>query len=325
MKELRGNEKLEILLKEHPEAVKIFDVLGIGLTGKDRTKTLVELALENRVPLQVVLNHLAKNLKLTVKWPEIEGLVSNHKNDFNNSTGLRKGKPKGIARILAVHSGKGGVGKTTMAIALAKYLQDQGYKIGLLDLDIDCPNITRMLDLKEKHLASTEKKITPLNFNGIKVISMGAIQEKSNQAIMWRGPVIAKAIEQLFFDSDWGELDLLVVDFPPGTSEAPLTFFNIIKPDGALIITTPQITALDDASKAVEMCASLKVPVLGVIENMCGEIFGLSDQNKTSKHVGAKWIGKIDLQKKVAAPNFWRGEWGDDLHDSLKAVEKLIF
>jgi Mrp family chromosome partitioning ATPase len=325
MKELRGNEKLKVLFEEYPEAIKIFDVLGIGITVKDKNKSLIEIALENRVPLQVILNHLSKNLHIPVKWPAIEGLGDGYRDDFGKSSKLRQGKPAGVGKILAVHSGKGGVGKTTIAIALAKYFNDQGKKVGLLDLDIDCPNITRMLGLEKRLHANKDKKIEPLDFQGIKVISMGAIQEKTNQAIMWRGPIMAKAIEQLFFDSDWGDLDILVVDFPPGTSEAPLTFFNMIKPDGALIISTPQPTALDDASKAVEMCRSLAVPILGVVENMCGEIFGLSDQKKTNQLTGAEWLGKIDLQQEIAKVDFWQRPWNKDLQDCLLAVEKLIF
>jgi ATP-binding protein involved in chromosome partitioning len=325
MKELRGNEKWAEIIKHFPQAGEIWLDLGIVAEELDAEKALVELARENKIPLQVLLNNLAKKLGLTVKWPEIEGLGADYKDDFGKSSRLRQGKPSGIGKIIAVHSGKGGVGKTTIAIALAIHLSRLGKKVGLLDLDIDCPNITRALALESRHIASLNKKIIPLDFQGIKVISMGAIQARANQAIMWRGPILAKAIEQLFFDADWGELDVLIVDFPPGTSEAPLTFFNMIKPDGAVIISTPQETALDDASKSVDMCNSLGVKVLGVVENMCGEIFGNSNTQKTEEITGAKWIGKIELEKKIAQGRLWLKDLSEDLVEVLEKLEKLIF
>jgi len=325
MKELRGNEKWVEIINEFPQAGEIWEDLGIEPEKLNAEKALVELAMENKIPLQVLLNNLAKKLGLVVKWPEIEGMGANYKDDFGKSSKLRQGKPIGIGKIIAVHSGKGGVGKTTIAVTLAIHLSKLGKKVGLLDLDIDCPNITRVLALESRHIASLNKKIIPLNFEGIKVISMGAIQERSNLAIMWRGPILAKAIEQLFFDADWGDLDVLIVDFPPGTSEAPLTFFNMIKPDGAVIISTPQLTALDDASKSVDMCNSLGVEVLGVVENMCGEVFGIANPLKTEKLTGAKWLGKLDLQKKIAQENFWLKGFPDDLANLLQKLEKLIF
>jgi len=325
MKELAGTEKLGTLIKAFPQSLKILEDLGMKLSAADQKKSLVEIALVKKIPLQVILNNLSKKLGLQVKWPEIAGVGEHYKDDFSKSTGLRKGKPAGIGKILAVHSGKGGVGKTTLAILIASFLNKAGKKVGILDLDIDCPNVMRALGMEERHVANKEKKIQPLMVDGMKVVSMGAIQERPNQAIMWRGPVMAKAIEQLFMDSDWGELDVLVVDFPPGTSEAPLTFFNMIKPDGVLIITTPQVTALDDAAKAVDMCKSLQVPIFGVLENMCGEIFGEANRERTEKTTGAKWLGAIDLDRKLAQEVFWREPIEEIRSKWLTDLEKIIF
>lgn len=325
MKELAGKEKLEKLIKEYPQSLKILEDLGMELDTEDQKKSLVEIALTKKIPLQVILNNLSKKLGLSVKWPEIAGVGEHYKDDFSKSTGLRKGKPVGIAKIIAVHSGKGGVGKTTLAILIASFLNREGKKVGILDLDIDCPNVMRALGVEGRHIANEKKKISPIIVDGMKVVSMGAIQERSNQAIMWRGPVMAKAIEQLFFDSDWGEIDVLVVDFPPGTSEAPLTFFNMIKPDGVLIITTPQMTALDDAAKAVDMCKSLQVPIYGIWENMCGEIFGLANQKRTEEITGAKWLGGFDLNKQLAQEKFWQKPLSRDGEELLIALKKIVF
>lgn len=325
MKELTGQVQLGKLMKDHPASLMILNGLGLEISTKEKEKSLVEIALEQKIPLQVILNNLSKKLGIPVKWPEISGVSGHYRDDFGKSSKLRQGKPAGISKILAVHSGKGGVGKTTLAILIATFLQKSGKKVGLLDLDIDCPNVMRVLGVEERHMANKDKKIEPLLVDGLKVISMGAIQERPNMAIMWRGPVIAKAIEQLFFDSDWGDLDILVVDFPPGTSEAPLTFFNIIKPDGALIVTIPQLTALDDAAKAVDMCQSLNVPIYGIVENMSGEIFGEADPEKTVKITGGKWLGSINLDKKLAKVGFWKEPYSEDVQEWLRSFEKNLF
>lgn len=322
MQKLRGDMKwTEIASSQSEEVLK-------NLVGEvemlNSQSSLMEIAKQYGVPLQILLNNLSKKLNIPVQWPEVRGLGDGYRDDFGKSTGLRQGRPPGIGKVVAVHSGKGGVGKTFLAIALARQIQYIGKKCGLLDLDLDCPNILRALAMRSRHITSVNKKITPLNYEGIQVVSMGAIQEKPSQPIMWRGPVLTRAMEQLFYDSEWDDLDYLIVDFPPGTSDIPLTFYNITKPDGVFIITTPQPTALDDASKAINMCRQLKVPVAGVIENMCGEIFGHSDQLKVSQLTGAKCIGKIDLDKRLAGVNLRMEDYPLDLQETLKSMIDLI-
>ncbi len=319
-KELSGKECIKDLVKDFPQVLVIFERLGIQLNKEDQKKTLVEIALSNSFPLQVILSNLGKKLNIPVKWPKVSGVGEHFQDDFTRASGLRKGKPVGIKKIIAIHSGKGGVGKTVISVLLANFLNNKKFKVGLLDLDIDCPNLTLALGINERHIANKDKLIQPINFNGIKVISMGAIQKKAEDAIMWRGPVLAKAIEQLFFDADWGEIDYLIVDFPPGTSEAPLTFFNIVKPDGVIIISTPQKLAIYDAAKSVDMCNTMKVPVIGVIENMTGDIFGQSNEKLIESVCGVKFLGEIPLNPNLSKEKFW-----EDDRFVNKIFEKISF
>lgn len=323
MEKISGNEKIGPLLEKFPEVQEV--LLGLRINCGERHfegKTLVEIAMENKIPLPVLMNNIAKTVGLEVRWPKVSGTKEN---DFSASTALRQGRPDGVKKVIAVHSGKGGVGKTFVAVTLANFLMETGLKVGLLDLDIDCPNIMKFLGISGKIRANNQKKIVPLEYRGIKVVSMGGIQEREDLAILWRGPVIAKAIEQLLHDTDWGELDVLVVDFPPGTGDAPLTLFNLFKPDGVLVITTPQETALTDAAKSIDMCRSLKVPVLGVIENMCGEIFGLPHGKKLEEKWSVKYLGEINLRKKYARERFWENGLGAQLCDLYEGVRKLLF
>jgi len=323
MDKISGKEKIGKIMDKFPETKEVLESLKIAWSSDENfsQKSLVEVALENRIPLQVLMNNIAKSAGLEVEWPKVNGM----KNDFSASTGLRKGKPEGVKKVIAVHSGKGGVGKTFVAITLANFLAEQGLAVGLLDLDIDCPNVMKALGLSGKIYANERKKIEPLIYRGIKVVSMGGIQEREDMAILWRGPVIAKAIEQFLHDTDWGNLDVLVVDFPPGTGDAPLTLFNLFKPDGVIVVTTPQKTSLTDASKSLDMCQNLKVPVLGVIENMCGEIFGEATGSSIEKNWQVKFLGSIDLKKEYAQERFWEKGLGSELSQVYAGVKKLLF
>jgi len=212
MKKLRGNENIDIILKEFPASREVFEKLGVKL---EKGKSLVELSQKSKVPLQILLNNISKQIGIKVDWPKIEGDKLVFDNVFSVSSKLRSGRPENINKIMAVHSGKGGVGKTFLTLMLAKFLNKKGYLCGILDLDIDCPNISRVLGIKGYLTANANKKILPIKKNGIKVVSMGNIIEHENKPILWRGPIMAKAIEQLVFDSDWGKLDFLLIDLPP--------------------------------------------------------------------------------------------------------------
>lgn len=179
----------------------------------------------------------------------------------------RKKAIAGVHRILAVSSGKGGVGKSTISVNLAIGLQRQGKKVGLLDADIYGPSAPLMLGLQGPLPVSAEQKMIPLEAHGIKCVSFGFISDERNPVI-WRGPMVSKALEQLFYQTDWGELDYLVVDLPPGTGDVQLTMIERLPIYGGVIVSTPQNVALADAEKGITMFKKLGVPIIGMVENM---------------------------------------------------------
>jgi ATP-binding protein involved in chromosome partitioning len=173
-----------------------------------------------------------------------------------------------VKHVIAVASGKGGVGKSTVAANLAIALSHQGLKVGLLDADIYGPSVQMLLGLNdEPEAAEEERKLKPMEAHGIKAMSMGVLVD-SDTPLVWRGPMVSSAVEQLMRDVVWGELDVLVLDMPPGTGDAQLTVAQKVKLDGAVIVTTPQELALIDARKGISMFQKVEVPVLGLIENM---------------------------------------------------------
>jgi ATP-binding protein involved in chromosome partitioning len=210
----------------------------------------------------------------------------------------------GVKNILAVASGKGGVGKTTVSVNLAMALAKTGAKVGLLDADIYGPSVPLMLGLK----ASPEvinNKIQPPVSEGIKVISMGFFYEQSQQAGIYRGPIISGIVKQFLTDVNWGDLDYLIIDLPPGTGDAPLTIAQTIPITGILIVTTPQDVAMNVAVKAIGMFNKLNVPIVGVVENMsylecphCKQhthIFGKGGGQTVSEQFNIPFIGEIPL------------------------------
>ena len=170
--------------------------------------------------------------------------------------------------------GMGGVGKTTVAVNLAATLANDGAKVGILDIDIDCPNVVRAMNLSEQPLVGEDKKMLPPERFGVTVMSMAFFQENENEAIIWRGPMIHNAINQMLQSTDWGDLDYLFIDLPPGTSDAPLTIMQVLTMDGFVVVTTPQELAKVDAKRSINMIRKLQVNVLGVVENMSGGVFG---------------------------------------------------
>ena len=177
-----------------------------------------------------------------------------------------------IKHKIMVLSGKGGVGKSTVSTGLALSLAQQGFRVGILDIDITGPNVPKMMGLDGRRLHVENKRIHPAEGNlGVKVISMAFLLEDEDTPVVWRGPIKLGAIQQFIGDVEWGELDYLVIDFPPGTSDEPLTVAQSLPNiDGMVIVTTPQQVALLDSRKSITFSESLKVPVLGVVENMSG-------------------------------------------------------
>jgi ATP-binding protein involved in chromosome partitioning len=214
----------------------------------------------------------------------------------------------GVKNIVAVASGKGGVGKTTVSVNVALALAKTGAKVGLLDSDIYGPSVPLMLGLK----ASPEvvnNKIQPPEIGGIKVISMGFFYEQSQQAGIYRGPIVSGIVKQFLTDVNWGELDYLIIDLPPGTGDAPLTIAQTIPITGILIVTTPQDVAMNVAIKAIGMFNKLNVPIIGVVENMsylqcphCSDqiyLFGQGGGKRISDEFQIPFIGEIPLHPRI--------------------------
>jgi ATP-binding protein involved in chromosome partitioning len=200
-----------------------------------------------------------------------------------------------IKTKIGVYSGKGGVGKTTVAVNLAASLAKEGNRVGLLDVDIDCPNANKVLGVTEKP-EYIDGEIHPAEKWGVKVVSMAFFQEKEDEAIIWRGPMIHNAINQFLQSTDWGELDYLVVDLPPGTSDSPLTVMQTIPMDGFVVVSTPQALANIDAKRCINMIRKLNLNVIGVVENYTGEIFGEGAGAKLAQEVSAPFLGQLALR-----------------------------
>ena len=200
-----------------------------------------------------------------------------------------------IKAKIGVYSGKGGVGKTTVAVNIAAFLAKQGHAVGLLDVDIDCPNVTKVLGIGDRAQYS-EGKLIPAQQFGVKVISMAFFQEKEDEAIIWRGPMVHNAINQFLQMTEWGDLDYLVVDLPPGTSDAPLTVMQVLQMDGFVVVTTPQWLAALDAKRSINMIRKMNVNVLGVVENFAGEIFGFGAGEELAKELDLPFLGRVELR-----------------------------
>ena len=196
---------------------------------------------------------------------------------------------------IGVYSGKGGVGKTTVACNLATTLATQGERVGLLDVDIDCPNVTRVMGIEDKP-DYREGQITPAEGHGVKVVSMAFFQENEDEAIIWRGPMIHNAINQFLQATDWGELDYLIIDLPPGTSDSPLTVMQTLPMDGFIVVSTPQELAIIDAKRCINMIRKLNLNVVGVVENYCGEIFGEGAGRQLAEDIDAPFLGSMSLR-----------------------------
>jgi ATP-binding protein involved in chromosome partitioning len=211
----------------------------------------------------------------------------------------------GIKSLLAVASGKGGVGKSTVAANLALALQAQGARVGLMDADIYGPSVPIMMGLGTVDQTTTA---FPIEKYGLKLMSMGFIVNPT-QAVIWRGPMVHRAVTQFMTDISWGELDYLVIDLPPGTGDAQLTLTQTAPLSGAVIVTTPQEVSLIDARKGLEMFRQVRVPVLGIIENMSGfvgddgkryDIFGTGGGRKLATEAQVPFLGDIPIDPRVA-------------------------
>ena len=216
-----------------------------------------------------------------------------------------------IKHKIMVLSGKGGVGKSTVAANVAVALALEGNKVGLLDTDFHGPSIPTLLNLEGKHPGSDGKAILPIEFSeGLKVMSIGFLLQNKDDAVIWRGPMKMKVIKQLLTEVNWGDLDYLIIDFPPGTGDEPLSVAQLIPGiDGAVIITTPQNLSINDVKKCINFCIQLSVPVLGVVENMSGlvcpncktiiNVFKTGGGEKMAGEMGVPFLGKIPIDPQI--------------------------
>jgi len=215
-----------------------------------------------------------------------------------------------IKRKIVVLSGKGGVGKSTVAVNLAVALSLSGHKVGLLDVDIHGPSIPKMLHLDKARIRTENETMLPVEIGALKVMSIGFLLTGSDQAVIWRGPMKMGVIKQFLKDVVWGELDYLIVDCPPGTGDEPLSVIQLIEnADGAVVVTTPQEVALLDVRKSVTFCRELKLPVLGGVENMsgficpkCGEvsdIFKKGGGEAMAAEMGIPFLGRVPITQAV--------------------------
>ena len=225
---------------------------------------------------------------------------------------LVRGKESGagiglrVKNVVAVGAGKGGVGKSTIAAALAYGLQSYGATVGLLDADVYGPSIPHMVGVNEQpamtevqnESGQTIQRIIPIEAGGVKVISMGFIVP-AEKAVIWRGPMLHKAITQFLSDTEWGELDYLIVDMPPGTGDVSLTLSQSVGLAGAVVVCTPQQVALLDAVKAVNMFNQVNIPVLGMVENMSGEVFGRGGAKRKAEEMGLPFLGEIPIETDI--------------------------
>ncbi|PID71440.1 MAG: ATPase [Desulfobulbus propionicus] len=224
---------------------------------------------------------------------------------INKSLGKIKNK-------ILVMSGKGGVGKSTVAVNLALSLAHKGHKVGLMDVDLHGPDVCRMLDLKGSLEApeNPHALVPPLTYSdNLKVVSLEYMMKDRDEAVIWRGPLKIQAIRQFVADMDWGELDYLVVDAPPGTGDEPLSVAQTIPGVHAVVVTTPQAVALADVRKSINFCKTVEMPIVGVVENMSGficphcsetvDIFSSGGGEKTARDFNLPFLGKVPMDPRV--------------------------
>jgi Mrp family chromosome partitioning ATPase len=216
-----------------------------------------------------------------------------------------------IKHKILVMSGKGGVGKSTVAANLSFELSQRGYKVGLMDVDIHGPNIPKMLGMESSRVGGTEDNLIPVSYSpNLKLMSIGFFLRKESDAVIWRGPLKMRLISQFLKDVDWGELDYLIIDAPPGTGDEPLSVCQLIEDaDGALIVTTPQDVSIIDIVKSITFCHQVGMPVIGVVENMsgfvcphCGKttnIFKSGGGKKVAKEAEVPFLGSIPFEPSV--------------------------
>src|SRR6202521_3621318 len=215
---------------------------------------------------------------------------------------------RGVGNLVAVASGKGGVGKTTVAVNLALALATLGHKVGLMDADVYGPNVPIMLGTTQEPQATPDKHMIPVQSQGLKMISMGLLNP-GDKPMIWRGPMLHSVITQFLRSVEWGQLDYLIIDLPPGTGDVQLTLIQSVAVSGAVVVTTPSAVALADVRKAIEMFRQVNVEILGVVENMsyfacphCQghiDVFGHGEGKRMAESFGVPFLGEIEIDPQI--------------------------
>ena len=287
------------------------------LDQKNSNIQIVEKDGNANVILSVTHQYLEDYQKLADIFKEelvkLDGIISINValTSENQESGSKKSESRfqiDAKEIIAVASGKGGVGKSTFAVNLAVAMSELGKKVGILDADIYGPSVPRMMGISGKPEISENKKLIPLKSYGIKCMSIGFLVSEETPTI-WRGPMIMKALEQMFNGAEWGELDYLIIDLPPGTGDAQITLAQNSKLSGSIIISTPQDVALTDARKGINMFKKVNVPILGLVENMsyficdnCNEkhfIFSNNGAKKEAEKFQIPFLGSLPIDKEL--------------------------
>jgi ATP-binding protein involved in chromosome partitioning len=288
----------------HKDIVTLGFVKDVKITGNE-----VDFTIELTTPACPVKDQMKAEAEGIVRGlPGVTAARATMTADVKARGGFGRQAVPGIRNIIAVGAGKGGVGKSTTAVNLAVALQRKGARVGLMDADVYGPNTPQMLGIEGGPEVSEAKRMIPPEAFGIKVISMGMLVP-ADQPIIWRGPMLHGAVQQFMRDVEWGELDYLVVDLPPGTGDVSLSMAQSVPVAGAVVVTTPQGVSVSDVRKAVAMFRQLNIPVLGVVENMsffvCDhcqertEIFGHGGGVKMAEDMGIPMLGQIPIDTRV--------------------------
>jgi len=290
----------------HKDIVTLGFVKDVKIAGSE-----VDFTIELTTPACPVKDQMKAEAEGIVRGlPGVTAARATMTADVKARGGFGRQAVPGIRNIIAVGAGKGGVGKSTTAVNLAVALQRKGARVGLMDADVYGPNTPQMLGIEGGPEVSEAKRMIPPVAFGIKVISMGMLVP-ADQPIIWRGPMLHGAVQQFMRDVEWGELDYLIVDLPPGTGDVSLSMAQSVPVAGAVVVTTPQGVSVSDVRKAVGMFRQLNIPILGVIENMsyfvCGhceertEIFGHGGGTKMAEDMGIPMLGQIPIDTRVRA------------------------
>jgi ATP-binding protein involved in chromosome partitioning len=288
----------------HKDIVTLGFVKDVKIAGSE-----VDFTIELTTPACPVKDEMKAEAEGIVRrLPGVTAARATMTADVKARGGFGRQAVPGIRNIIAVGAGKGGVGKSTTAVNLAVALQRKGARVGLMDADVYGPNTPQMLGIDQGPEVSGEKHMIPPEAFGIKVISMGMLVPP-DQPIIWRGPMLHGAVQQFMRDVEWGELDYLIVDLPPGTGDVSLSMAQSVPVAGAVVVTTPQGVSVSDVRKAVAMFRQLNIPVLGVVENMsyfvCGhcqektEIFGHGGGARMAEDLSIPLLGQIPIDTRV--------------------------